>query len=110
MPEETITIDPSVEVTTVISVFSTTPEQQATLIDLLKTNADNWLRHLDGFIAASLHPSHDGTTVGNYAQWRDPAALAAMLKDPEARRHQAQVADLATVTPIRCSLGSVHRK
>lgn len=109
MPTDTITIDPNTNVTTVISVFDTTPGQQTALLDVLASNADNWLRHLDGFVAASLHPSLDGTTIVNYAQWRDPAALAAMLNDPEARRHQAQVAQLATVTPIRCTIRSVHR-
>ncbi|MEE6166337.1 MULTISPECIES: putative quinol monooxygenase [unclassified Mycolicibacterium] len=109
MSDNTITIDPTNDVTTVISVFSTTPQQQSALLTVLATNADNWLRHLDGFIAASLHPSVDGTTVVNYAQWRSPEALAAMLKDPKAQQHQAQVAELATVKPIRSHVSSIHR-
>ena len=109
MPNATVTIDPTTNVVTVISVFNTTPERQAALLEVLTTNADNWLRHLDGFIAASLHPSLDGTTVVNYAQWRDPTALAAMLKDPQARQHQAHVAEWGTVAPIRCTVHSVHR-
>lgn len=109
MSDATITIDPNSDVTTVISVFSTTPQRQGALLNLLATNADSWLRHLDGFIAASLHPSADGTTVVNYAQWRDPQALATMLEDPKAHRHQAEVAELATVTPLRSRVSSVHR-
>lgn len=109
MPTDTMCIDPATDVTTVISIFTTTPERQTELLEVLTNNADRWLRHLDGFISASLHPSLDGSTIVNYAQWRDPAALAAMLNDPEARRHQAHVARLGTVTPIRCTIHSVHR-
>jgi quinol monooxygenase YgiN len=104
-----VAIDPSADVLTVVSVFTTTSEQQGALLGLLNRNADTWLRYLDGFIAASIHPSIDGTTIVNYAQWRDPQAVAAMLADPQARHHQAQVAALATVTPIRCTVDAIHR-
>ena len=104
-----MTINPAADVLTIVSVFTTTPDQQAALVDVLNTNADTWLRHLDGFIAAGIHPSFDGNTVVNYAQWRNAEAVAAMLADPVARQHQAQVAELATVTPIRCSVDAIHR-
>jgi quinol monooxygenase YgiN len=106
---DTVTINRAADVLTVISVFTTTPDRQAALIDVLNTNADTWLRHLDGFIAAGIHRSLDGNTVVNYAQWRNAEALAAMLADPLARQHQAQVAELATVSPIRCSIDAIHR-
>jgi quinol monooxygenase YgiN len=109
MTTGTVTIDPSADVLTIVSVFTTTPEQQGAVLELLNGNADTWLRHLDGFIAASIHPSVDGSTIVNYAQWRDPEAVAAMLADPRARHHQAQVAALATVVPIRCTVDAVHR-
>lgn len=98
----------STDTLTIVSVFTTTPEKQAALLEVLNTNADTWLRHLDGFIVASIHPSLDGNTVINYAQWRDPDAVAAMLAEPEARRHRARVAELATVTPIRCTISAIH--
>jgi hypothetical protein len=109
MPTDTVTVDPSADLLTIVSVFTTTPERQGALLQLLNSNADTWLRHLDGFIAASIHPSVDGTTVVNYAQWRDPDAVAAMVADPQALHHRAQVAELATVMPIRCTVAAVHR-
>jgi quinol monooxygenase YgiN len=108
MSTDTLTIDPSVDVLTIISVFTTTPEKQAALLEVLNTNADTWLRHLDGFIAAGIHPSLDGNTIVNYAQWRTPDAVVAMLADPKARQHQAQVVQLATVAPIRCTINAIH--
>ena len=65
--------------TTLINVFETNPEQQQELID-------QWIRLAEevkkepGFIGAALHRSADGTRVINYAQWRSEADYGSFVK------------------------------
>ena len=55
---------------TVINVFTVAPENQARLIDLLTRATESTVRHVPGFISATLHQSLDGAKVTMYAQWR----------------------------------------
>src|SRR5258708_22432850 len=57
-------------VLTVINVFTVAPENQARLIDLLARATESTVRHVPGFISATLHQSLDGARVTMYAQWR----------------------------------------
>jgi len=57
-------------VLTVINVFTVAPENQARLIDLLTRATESTVRHVPGFISATLHQSLDGAKVTMYAQWR----------------------------------------
>ena len=63
-------ISPSTEVLTVINVFTVSPENQARLVDLLTRATESTVRHVPGFISATLHQSVDGAKVAMYAQWR----------------------------------------
>jgi len=65
-----IAISPSTSALTVINVFTTSPENQARLIDLLTRATESTVSHAPGFIAAFLHRSLDGAKVTMYAQWR----------------------------------------
>jgi quinol monooxygenase YgiN len=61
---------PSTEVLVVINVFTVSPENQARLVELLARATESTVRHVPGFISATLHQSRDGTKVAMHAQWR----------------------------------------
>lgn len=52
---------------TQINVFVVKPENQQALIALLVESA-HAVRHIPGWISASIHKNQDGTRVVNYAQ------------------------------------------
>lgn len=58
-----------------INVFTVAPEDQLRLITLLTKATDESVKFIEGFIAATLHKSVDGTKVTMYAQWRSRAAF-----------------------------------
>ena len=79
------------------------------LADLLTVATDEVMQHLDGFISANIHLSSDRTRVVNYAQWRSPEAMQAMLQNPVAREHMAQcVAVAESFEPRLYTVESVH--
>ena len=88
---------------TLVNVFTVKPDKQAELADLLVRATDETMRHLPGFISASIHRSVDGTRVINYAQWRSQADFAALKDNPKARPHM-QAAVLASFEPIVCEV------
>jgi quinol monooxygenase YgiN len=61
---------PTSAVLAVINVFTVAPENQARLIDLLTRATESTVRHVPGFISATLHQSLDGAKVTMYAKWR----------------------------------------
>jgi quinol monooxygenase YgiN len=71
--------------------FDVAPAQQAALIAAIAAEVERWVRHRDGFVSSSLHASHDGRHVLNYAQWRDEAAFRGFTQDPETARLQAAI-------------------
>jgi quinol monooxygenase YgiN len=89
---------------TLVNVFTVSPEKQSELVELLIRATEDTMRHLPGFISASIHRSVDGTKVVNYAQWRSPADFAAMRENSKARPHMAAAAALATFDPIVCEV------
>jgi quinol monooxygenase YgiN len=84
---------------TLINVFSVAPEKQAELIALLARATDSTVRHVPGFISASLHRSLDGTKVTMYAQWRSPEDYEAMRQNTAASPFLQQALALATFAP-----------
>jgi quinol monooxygenase YgiN len=94
---------------TLINVFTVEPEQAAQLASLLTSATEEVMQHVDGFISANIHLSADGIRVVNYAQWRDAAAMQAMLQDPTAREHMSKCAELAIgFDPQLYTVESVH--
>jgi quinol monooxygenase YgiN len=98
------TIDKNRKLMTLVNVFTVSPAQQAELADLLVTATEETMRHLPGFISASIHKSVDGTKVINYAQWRSQADFAALKDNPKARPHMEAAARLASFDPIVCEV------
>jgi quinol monooxygenase YgiN len=89
---------------TLVNVFTVKPEDQQKLVQLLIDATEQTMKHLPGFISASIHKSQDGTKVINYAQWRSQKDFDAMRQDPKAKPHMAAAAALATFEPILCEV------
>ena len=98
------TIDKGRKLMTLVNVFTVSPAKQAELADLLVRATEETMRHLPGFISASIHRSLDGTRVVNYAQWRSQGDFAAMKDSPKARPHMQAAAALASFEPIVCEV------
>ncbi|HEV7732391.1 MAG TPA: antibiotic biosynthesis monooxygenase family protein [Candidatus Binatia bacterium] len=84
------------DVATLINVFTVSPDDQQKLVDLLVEATQKTMRHIPGFVSASIHKSADGTRVTNYAQWRRAEDFEAMLKDPRAAEHMKPIKAIAT--------------
>jgi heme-degrading monooxygenase HmoA len=101
------TIRAGAELVTLINVFSVAPDRQQELADVLIEATEHTMRHLPGFISASIHKSFDGRRVINYAQWQSREAFEAMLRHPDARPHMTRAAALASFEPILCEVAHV---
>jgi len=84
------------DVVTLINVFTVEPARQQELVDLLTRATDETIRHIPGFVSATIHKSLDGVRVTNYAQWRSREDFEAMLRNPAASPHLKEAAALAT--------------
>jgi quinol monooxygenase YgiN len=89
---------------TLVNVFTVSPEKQNELAEVLVRATEETMRHLPGFISASIHRSIDGTKVVNYAQWRSQEDFTAMKENPKARPHMEAAAKLAKFDPIVCEV------
>jgi len=98
------TIEKGRKLMTLVNVFNVSPDKQTELADLLVRATEETMRHLPGFISASIHRSVDGTRVINYAQWRSQADFAAIRDNPKARPHMQAAAALASFEPIICEV------
>lgn len=83
------------KVVTLINVFTVEPEKQQTLVDMLVEATEKTMKHLPGFVSATIHKSADGVRVANYAQWRSREDFEAMLKNPEATTHMKPIMEIA---------------
>ncbi|GAB3262327.1 antibiotic biosynthesis monooxygenase family protein [Arthrobacter pigmenti] len=105
----TTTIATDQDVATLINVFTVEPEDQERLVQLLNEATKQVIRHRPGFVSANLHASLDGTRVVNYAQWRSPEDLQAMLADPAASEHITAIQDFAIAEPRLYTVTDIHR-
>ena len=107
MSEATIHSDSTL--VTLINVFTVVPTNQQRLVELWQRATDEVMRHLPGFVSATIHRSLDGTKVVNYAQWESRAAFDAMFQHPDARAYLRQLSELGTPGPVLSDVVSVHR-
>ena len=98
------TIEKGRPLMTLVNVFTVSPDKQAELADLLVRATDETMKHLPGFISASIHKSLDGKKVINYAQWRSKADFEALKDNPQAQPHMKAAAALASFEPIVCEV------
>lgn len=67
-----------------INTFTIDPADQQRLIELLTKATKDTVKHMDGFITATLHKSLDGTKVTMYAKWESREKYEAMRRNATA--------------------------
>ena len=98
------TIEKGRNLMNLVNVFTVDPERQEELAELLIRATDETMRHIPGFISASIHRSLDGTRVINYAQWRSRADFAALQTNSRAKPHMEAATRLAKAEPVVCEV------
>ena len=93
--ESMTTISQEKKIITMINVFTVDPSKQQQLVDLLTQATESSVRHIPGFISASLHRSLDGAKVAMYAQWRSVEDYQAMRKNAATLPYMEQALALA---------------
>src|SRR6202451_207624 len=80
-----------------INVFTVEPGNQQKVVDMLVETTEKAMKHIPGFVSASIHKSLDGVRVVNYAQWRSKEDWEAMMDSPEAQKHMKPFFEIAMV-------------
>jgi len=93
------TISKDDKLLTLINVFTVGPTNQQELVALLVEATQRSVRHVTGFVSASLHRSLDGTKVAMYAQWRSLEDYQAMRANPSISPFMDRALALATFEP-----------
>ena len=75
-PFEPAPLRPDASVVTVINLLEAPAGSQGRLIELLDEGIGGKMRHLPGFVSATIHKSLDSQRVVVYAQWASEQALA----------------------------------
>lgn len=105
----TTTIDPNLDLMTLINVFEVDPTRCDELVENLVTATDETISAFDGFVSANIHRSDDRTRVVNYAQWSSRTAYQAMLGHPDVRPHLESAAAIADAfNPIIAAVAHSH--
>ena len=100
---------PQNKAVTFINTFTVKPERQQELIDLLDRATDEVMRHLPGFISATMHRGLEGNKVANYAQWRSLDDFQAVFKDPRAVEHMQEIMKLCEkFEPVLYTVETCH--
>lgn len=71
---------------TFVNMFTCDPEDQQALIRTLRSETEDAVSKIDGFVSATLHASTDGRRVINYAQWTSLDAFNAMMAGEQGRQ------------------------
>ena len=89
------TIRVTKEVTTLINILTVDPKNEPELMELLRTNTENLVRTLDGWISTSFIVAKNRRRVAIYSQWRDLESVEAMQTNPTMRAYFPRIAALA---------------
>ena len=84
---------------TLINIFVVDPVNQQQLVELLIKATNDNIRHVEGFISASLHRSIDGTKVTMYAQWQSIENYQKMRSNPVTSPYLEQALAIARFEP-----------
>jgi hypothetical protein len=93
---DSVTISTDRRHCTVVGVFECASERQSWVADQLSAHAERVTRHQPGFVSAAYFVSHDGTKVGEYAQWASADDFEIATGAPEHREHVAEIDRHAT--------------
>jgi heme-degrading monooxygenase HmoA len=80
-------------VTTVMAIFPTEPEEQQGLVDTIRDFTLAAMRPQPGFISSTIHRSLDGLRVINYAQWKTQEEYFAFIKNAEVKVKAAKLSE-----------------
>src|SRR5947207_2980839 len=94
-----VTISEANQVITLVNVFTVEPANQQKVAEMLVEPTEKTMRHLPGFVSATIHKSVDGVRVVNYAQWRSREDFETMMKNPAAQEHMKPLSGLAQIDP-----------
>ena len=83
--QPTIRVDSAV--TTLVNIFTVTPDTQPKTHALLKESIETLFRTLPGWISSNLVKSRDGTRIIVYSQWRSADDIEAYRRDPGFQAH-----------------------
>ncbi|MFS2034768.1 antibiotic biosynthesis monooxygenase family protein [Polaromonas sp. CT11-55] len=100
----TLNINPEAKLTTLVNVFSVSPENLDRLVALLKEGTDAWISKVPGFVSSSLHTSRDGKRVIIYGQWRSADAIATMRQHPEMPGYFERIKAIAQMEATICDV------
>src|SRR5260370_9032705 len=89
------TIRVTKDVTTLINILTVDPKNEPELIELLRTNTENVVSTLEGWISTSFIVAKNRRRVAIYSQWRDLASVEAMQTNPAMRAYFPRIAALA---------------
>lgn len=90
-----VTIAKSSTLTTVIVALSLSPEHQRAILDLNRSETEQKIQYIDGFVSATFHKSLDGTLVTEYAQWASQEQFQAAYNNPLFYDHIPEVQKVA---------------
>ncbi|MBL4928492.1 antibiotic biosynthesis monooxygenase family protein [Fuscibacter oryzae] len=79
---------------TIITTFEMTPATAHELMEKLQAAYDQFIRVQPGFLAAGLHMNDAMTRICNYSQWQRREDYQAMLRTPEMRARNKEIAAL----------------
>ena len=100
-------IDPHGQYATFINTFSCRPEDQDEVVRINIAIVEQVASHHDGFVAAAVHRSTDGTRVINYLQWRSADDLRAMQISVPVQRLAAGFAGLIQFDPHEVTVSHI---
>ena len=81
---------------TVITTFEMTPATAQDVLDALERAFDEVIRHQPGFVGCRLHINDAMTRICNYSQWQRREDYQAMLRSPEMRDRNREIAAMCT--------------
>ena len=81
---------------TVISTFEMTPGTCADVLEALSAAYDEVIRHQPGFIGAAIHVNDAQCRIATYSRWNRREDFQAMLRTPEMRQRNREIAALCT--------------
>jgi quinol monooxygenase YgiN len=79
---------------TVITTFEMTPGTAQDVLEALHAAYAQVIRHQPGFLGAGLHMNDAQTRIANYSKWRRREDYQAMLRTPEMRERNRNIAAL----------------
>ncbi|MET9341814.1 antibiotic biosynthesis monooxygenase family protein [Nonomuraea sp. NPDC003804] len=87
---------------TMVNIFTTTPEHQEQLFDVMSQGAEVMGRH-PGCVSVSMHLSHDGTRLISLTEWRTKDDFDAMRARSDLQKYFKEVSGIITsVDPNPC--------